>query len=200
MVNFISPLNGEIKVVEFFGKLILYVNDAEQSGGTIAGMWQKAVKKVQSSKFKVQSCLILGLGGGTVIKILQKYYPEVYMDVIEFDLAIIDIAKKYFDIGKIDNLNIINADAFKWIKQVRNNYDLIIFDLYVGKTNPRKSRTIDFLKDLKKILKKAGIILFNAHYQNDEGEYDKLLKDCRQVFTIVDLILIYPYSRILRLR
>lgn len=196
-----SPINGELKVIESFGKRILYAEGDEQSGGTIIGMWAKAIERMQKCNNAImQQCLVLGLGGGTVIKILKRYHQALVFTVIELDPVIINIAKKYFDMDKIDDLNIINTDALSWIKQTGKKYDLVIFDLYVGKTNPRESRKIEFLQHLKKILNKSGIILFNAHYQNDEREYEQLYKDCRQVFTAVDLTLAYPYSRILQLR
>lgn len=192
-----SPINGELKVVENFGKKILYADNNEQSGGTITGMWGKAVKSIFNFQLSISNCLILGLGGGTVISLLNKYYPLVSIQVIEYDPIMISIANKYFGIKPSDKLMIINADAFSWIKKNRSKFDLVFFDLYIGMLNPNKARTHEFLNSLRNLLQPNGIILFNAHYQNDEDKYQKLLKDCRRVFPKVELIVSYPFSRIL---
>ncbi len=192
-----STLNGEIKVIERFGKRTLFVNDAEQSGGTITGMWENSLGSINNHQLAINNCLILGLGGGTVISLLNKYYPLIKITAIEFDLAIIDVAEKYFGIKTSASLSIIQADAFLWIREAKKKYDLVIFDLYLGKFNPEKSRELAFLKKLKALLSPNGFILFNAHYQNDEENYQKLLTICRKIYLKVELVLSRPFSRIL---
>lgn len=196
-----SSLNGEIKVIESFGKRTLYANNLEQSGGTITGMWGKAIKTMQQcNNGTIKQCLVLGLGGGTLIEILKKYYPEIYIDILEYDQVMIDIAKNYFGILPSKQLKIINADAFSWVRNNKNKFDLIIMDIYVGKYNPPKGQSENFLKDLKGMLTYRGIILFNRHYQEDEAEYQKFLEKCQKNFSEAKLILSYPFSRILQLR
>src|SRR6266568_2505218 len=41
--------------------------------------------------------LVIGLGGGTLPGALQRLYPDVDMDVVEVDAAVIRVAQKYFD-------------------------------------------------------------------------------------------------------
>lgn len=194
-----SPINGELKVVESFGRKILYANDDEQSGGTITGMWGKSISKIKSQKSKISNCLVLGLGGGTVINLLNKYYPQVNITVLEIDPVMIKIAQDYFGIKNDPYLKIINADAFNWLKRRKGKkkYDFILFDLYIGMFNPAKARTFRFLKQMESLLESKGAILYNAHYQNDEEKYQKLFKECKRVFPKVELILSYPFSRIL---
>jgi len=199
LVKVNSPINSEIKVVERFGRRTLYVDDAEQSGGTITGMWDKSISNIKNQISKIKTCLVLGLGGGTVINILNKKYPELKIHAIELDSVMIEIAEKYFNIKSSAKLKIINSDVFSWISNNRKKYDLIIMDIYIGKVNPPKARTRTFLMALKNLLSRFGLILFNAHYQNDEQDYQRLLKLCKKVFSDVELVLSYPYSRILLL-
>lgn len=194
-----SSLNGEIKVVERLGKRILYTNGNEQSGGTITGMWKKAIETIYNQQSIISNCLVLGLGGGSVIKILQKNYPRLKIEVIEFDQKVIEIAEEYFDIKASPQLRIHLKDAFTWVKQTKKKFDLIFFDVYIGKFNPDQSRKLPFLKNLEKLLSPSGFILYNAHYQQDEENFRKLLKESRMVFPNVKLLLSRPYSRILLL-
>lgn len=199
LIKINTPINGELRVVENFGKKILYANNNEQSGGTITGMWRRAVQTINDHKLTINNCLILGLGGGTLISLFNKYYPQTKMTVIELDPVVIDIAAKYFGIVPSPNLAIIHADAFFWIKNNKNKFDTVIFDIYWGKFNPPEARTPNFLKDLKRLLNRSGFILYNSHYQKDEDNYRKFLQSCKKVFSKAELILSYPYSRILLL-
>lgn len=199
LIKIKSPINGEIKVIESLGKRTLYTNNLEQSGGTITGMWDKSISKIKNQISKTKNCLVLGLGGGTVVELLNKYRPTLKITAVEFDPAMIEIAQKYFDIKNSPNLEIIHADAIKWVKKAKNKYDLIIFDLYLGKFNPEKTRKVSFLKDLKNLLNPKGIILYNSHYQNDDLKFERLKKICSEIFIHNKLILKDRYSRILLL-
>lgn len=81
--------------------------------------------------------LILGLGGGILSDFISMYFHNATIDVIEYDTAIIDIAKNYFNAtdnsDSNSNVTIINTDAYEYINQLVNNntktYDLIIQDI-----------------------------------------------------------------------
>ncbi len=201
ITHFSSPINKNIKIIKRFGAITLYVDNAEQSGGTITGMWDKTISKIKSQKSKISNCLILGLGGGTLINILNKYYPEIKITVIEIDPVMIKIAKDHFGIKSSLFLKIIRADAFKWVNESKSEkYDLIIFDLYLGTKNPVKASYKTFLRAFKNLLEPNGFILYNRHFQNDQKDFEILQKYCQEIFRTVKLILSYPFSRILILR
>src|SRR3989338_10377087 len=120
---FISKINGEIKILDVNGKKIIYVKGAEQTGGTITGMWKASVNKL--SGHQIRNALILGLGGGDVIRILSKKFPDLKIDCVELDPQMIEVAEKIFHIRQIPKLRIIQADAYKYMKKNRRKYDLI---------------------------------------------------------------------------
>lgn len=202
IARFNSPFNKNIKITQYLGKKILYVDNAEQSGGTITGMWGKTIRSMQQcNNVTMQQCLILGLGGGTLINILKKSYPEIEITVIEIDPVMIKIAGDYFGIKSNSFLKIIHADAFNWVKNNRvEKFDLIIFDLYLGTKNPVKATNKNFLHNMKNLLDTDGFILYNRHFQNDPQDFEILKKYCQEIFKEVKLILSYPFSRILSLR
>lgn len=201
IAKFSSPFNKKIKIIQHLGKKTLYVDNAEQSGGTITGMWDKTIKKIINYKLQITNCLILGLGGGTLINILEKTYSGIEITVIEIDPVMIKIAEDYFRIKSNSFLNIIHADAFRWVGESRSSkFDLIIFDLYLGTKNPVKASYKSFLHDLKKLLDTDGFILYNRHFQNDPQDFKILKKYCQEIFRTVELILTCPFSRILLLR
>ena len=99
--------------------------------------------------------MVLGVGGGSVVQLIKKYWPKVIITGIEIDPEIIRISYKHFGLDKIANLKIVNTDALDFIIRTREKFDLIIVDLYIGYTRV----PIDD-KNLKKILAGNGIIIF----------------------------------------
>ena len=196
-----SKIKGEIKIVESFGKKTLYVGGAEQSGGTILPMWTSAVRIMkQFSNLTVKNCLVLGLGGGTIIKILNSFYPQLAITVVEVDPCMLEATKKYFKSNLSPLVKVTISDAFSFIKNKKlfGSFDLVVVDLYIGKLNPERARRKDFLTALKKLLKGNGSILYNSHYEKrNEEDYQNFLKVCKKQFLQVSEILKYPYSRIL---
>lgn len=199
-----SKINGEIKVIESFGKKTLYVGGAEQSGGTIVSMWTSAVRAMrQFSNLKMGNCLVLGLGGGTIITILKSFYPQLTITVVEIDPCMLEIAEKYFKSNLPPLVKVTISNAFSFIKKKKlfGFFDLVVVDLYIGKLNPERARRKDFLMALKKLLKENGSILYNSHYEKgNEEDYQNFLKVCKKQFLQVEEILKYPYSRILLFR
>lgn len=162
-----SKTSGPIEVKEQLGSYTLHVDNLIQSGGLIRGIWKKALRSAQG-KLSVSNCLILGLGGGTVVQLIKVRYPKAKITGIEIDPEIIKIGKRFFGLDKVENLKIINADAFDWIKARSNDsnhlnkkFNLIIIDLYLGSKFLKKAAGDEFLKDIKKLLSKKGIIIFN---------------------------------------
>jgi len=178
-----SKISGPIEVKEQLGRYTLHVGGLIQSGGIIKNIWGKALGRISYKVYSIQRVLVLGLGGGTVVQLMKARWPEAKIVSIEIDSEIIKIGKKYFRLGEIENLEIINADAIKWVKRFNvlkhynKKFDLIIVDLYVGGKFPIKAGSNEFLKNLKKLLSKEGRIIFNrliSPSEDLEGFEEKL--------------------------
>lgn len=173
-----SQISGEILVKEQLGKYTLHVQNLTQSGGIVKTIWKKALKQVERRKKEVKRCLVLGLGGGTAVQLIKASYPKAKIIGIEIDPEIIKIGKKFFGLDEIENLEIINAEAIKWVSSYQNNkFDLILVDLYIGGRFSRKAGSDEFLKKIKKLLSKKGIIVFNWLKNRDEKKFVKKLKE-----------------------
>lgn len=198
--TFQSKINGEITVYEFLWKKNLFAGGVTQSGGFADAMWKEALKNVRSRMPEVRKCLVLGVGGGTVINLLKQTYPTAEITGIEKDEQMVKAARQIFHMN-LFLVDIIISDAFKWVDNHREEkYNLIVVDLYIGRFNPKKSHTLDFLKNIKKLLKRDGIVLFNCHYQeNNPAEYKKFIKRCVQIFSTCKEIALYPLSRLILL-
>ncbi|EKD44743.1 MAG: hypothetical protein ACD_71C00021G0001, partial [uncultured bacterium (gcode 4)] len=160
-------------------------------------------KRIKNQESRIKSCLILGVGGGTVVQILKNNYPDVAIIGIEIDSVMVEIAQKYFNLIPSLSVNLIVADVQTWIKsdKMKNYFDLIVTDLYIGKFNPEFSRKKEFLNKLKNLLSSSGIILYNAHYQKETPvEFKKFVRSCKSVFNNSQEVFSYPYNRVLLLK
>jgi spermidine synthase len=175
--TFKSKFNTKIQVVNFSGQLRLDMGDLTQSGQVIEKIWRRAFKKLlpknSSSELEFFSVLVLGFGAGSVAKVISKKWPKVKITGVEIDPVVIKIAKKYFNVDKIPNLEIINQDAKEFVmdSRLRGNdkkmYDLILVDCYQGYKIPTVFENIKFLKTLNKI---GGVVLVNRLFWDNHKQ------------------------------
>ena len=60
----------------------------------------------------IKKILVLGLGAGSIVKVINKYFPKSKITAVEIDPMMVEIGKKHFDLEKARNLEIIIGDAF----------------------------------------------------------------------------------------
>ena len=146
-----SKNNGHLKVVKTFGMgTYIQAGGLTQSGGIVESIWKSTLKQIRNKNEEIRDILILGLGGGTLAKLLRKKYPNAKITGIEIDPIMIELGKKYLDLDKY-NIDIKIQDDFKFLEKNTKKYDLIIVDTYLGDKvveiagfNPVVARTIIF--------------------------------------------------------
>lgn len=213
LVRINSPINGEVSVVEQFGQRKIVIGGLTQSGSLTEEVWKEAIEELIKIDKKSQlrhfvnetnlNILILGLGGGSLVKLLKKYFPQAKIIGVEIDPIMIELGKNYLELVKFKNLKIEIADASDFIrrkallikktKERQSLFDLIFVDLYLGDNVPENCQNELFLQNLKKISRKNGMVVFNRlYYKNHIFEakifLDKLEKifndlDCKKVLT-----------------
>ncbi|RJR24347.1 hypothetical protein C4578_03105 [Candidatus Microgenomates bacterium] len=162
--TFNSPFNGKMDVFkDFSGRVSLKCDGVVQSGGLAEKLWQKGVKEISKfrGKREIRECLILGLGAGTLVKLLLKEFKDCKITAVEIDPLVIKAGEKYFNLKKGKALKIINSNAFEVLEKVKGKFDLIVVDLYKGQEFPAKAEGEAFFKTLLGLLDNKGIVVFN---------------------------------------
>lgn len=107
-----SSFNGRILVEEdLLGHRRLVVGGLTQSGKKVENLWKDAFVGFRICDLRFKSCLILGLGAGSAARLISMFYPKVKITGVEIDPEIIAFGKKYFELGRIPNLEVKIADA-----------------------------------------------------------------------------------------
>jgi len=180
--RFKSKFNSKVELIRFAGNLRLDMGKLTQSGQIIQDIWNKALKKFLTKDEKIKTVLILGFGAGSVVKVINSYYPNTQITGVEIDPVVIKIAKEYFKIGQIPNLKIINQDAVKFISKNKKHFDLILVDCYQGFKIPKKLENINLLKKLKKQTK--HLFINRLYWGKHREKSNQFVNSLEKEFTI----------------
>ncbi len=117
---------------------------------------------------KDSKVLLLGLGGGTLVKQLNRLGFET--DVVEIDKRIRDVSYDYFNLDR--STNVVIDDARHYVRTTDKKYDIVIFDTFLSEAVPEHLITIEGFEDTKKILNKGGMVMINFYgfVKGEKGE------------------------------
>jgi spermidine synthase len=114
--------------------------------------------------------LIVGLGGGAMVRFLTHHEPQVRIDAVEIDPAVVRLADQYFDVRSGGNVRVHTADAVKFVESTEDRYDVILMDAFLRPSSdtdttgvPTRLKTLAFLGRLKRALAPGGVIAFNVN-------------------------------------
>jgi spermidine synthase len=78
-----------------------------------------------------ESVLMLGLAGGTSLRILRRLLPECRFTAVEIDAQIVDLAREWTHLDEI-GVEVVVADAYQWLRRNRRRFDAVIDDIYLA--------------------------------------------------------------------
>ena len=105
--------------------------------------------------------LIIGLGGGSIPKKLQKEFPSLEMDVVEIDPEVVQIAKIHFNVRESKNFRIHAQDGRMFLTRTSNQYDIILLDAYYSDAMPFHLATKEFFELAQRKLTPNGVLVAN---------------------------------------
>ena len=136
--------------------------------------------------------LIVGLGGGAMVRFLTHYEPQVQIDAVEIDPAVVRLADQYFGVRTGGNVRVHTADAVTFVESVAEGYDLILMDAFLRPSSdtdttgvPTRLKTLEFLGRLKRALAPGGVVAFNIN------EHDSMADDIAAVAAAFGQVAVY---------
>lgn len=194
-----SAINGELTVVKdlAWGVHILG-GGLTQSGGVAELVWKTTLKKVAKQHKSVGMCLILGLGGGSIAKLVRKRWPAVSITGVDIDPVIVKLGQDYMGMTK-HGVDVVIADAYKYMvtsTEKSKKFDLMCVDTYQGDEFPEKFATPKFLNLIRDSLAVDGVVVFNRLYYGQKRSLAvKFGEQLEKVFDSVEAV--YPEANIM---
>ena len=136
--------------------------------------------------------LIVGLGGGAMVRFLTHHEPQVQIDAVEIDPAVVRLADQYFGVRSGGNVHVHTVDAVTFVESAANRYDLILMDAFLRPSSdtdttgvPTRLKTLEFLGHLKQALAPGGVVAFNLN------EHARMADDIAAVATTFGQAAVY---------
>lgn len=135
-----------------------------------------------------REALFVGLGGGSVPKHFLRYYPDLRMDVAELDPAVIDVARRYFQLPDDPRLSVYAQDGRSFVARASGRYDAVFLDAYFADSIPFHLTTLEFMREVQARLVPGGVVASNiigALSGTRSQLFRSMLKTIQQVFPTV---------------
>jgi spermidine synthase len=114
--------------------------------------------------------LVVGLGGGAMVRFLAHHAPDVQIDAVEIDPVVVRLADQYFGVRSGGHVRVVTADAVAFIEATTERYDVIFMDAFLRPSSetddtgvPSRLKTVAFLGRVKQALAPGGVVAFNIN-------------------------------------
>lgn len=136
-----------------------------------------------------QSVLVIGGGDGGTVREVLKHDTVEKVVLCEIDGMVIDVCKKYLPTiaGKLDDprVEILVEDAIEYIKNKENEFDIVLIDSTDPMGPGEGLFTEEFYTNVKKSLKKGGIVAAQSESPVvNKEEIKKMYTLLKKVFPI----------------
>lgn len=134
---------------------------------------------------KVGSVLMIGVGGGSLAVYLKSILPQLSIDMVDLDPAVLSAAKTHFGLREAADFKLIESDGRVYLARNPKVYDVLLIDAFRGGYVPFHLLTQEFYELLKRRLAPKGVAVFNIH--SGTKLYDSTIKTLQHVFPMVEL-------------
>ncbi len=114
--------------------------------------------------------LILGHGGGSLAKWLANRWPELELDVVEFDPVVVRMAEEYFAYQRPPQHHVHARDARVFLNSTERIYDFIWVDAFARHMIPFHLTTVEFFAELRAHLSSDGVLAVNLASSGEGGD------------------------------
>ena len=114
----------------------------------------------------ITNVLIMGLGGGSTQRSYERYCPQVTVETVEIDPAVLQVAKNYFFFKEGPRQIVHISDGRVFLRRTDKKYDVILMDAYVqnryGGAVPSHLATKEFFTLAAERLTTNGVMCYNV--------------------------------------
>ena len=130
-----------------------------------------------------RSVLMLGLAGGTTLRILRHLLPTCRFIAVEIDSEIVRLARRHMALDAT-RVEVVVADAYDWLRTNRRTFDVVIDDIYLaGRADVFRPQAMDrsLLRNLRRCVAPGGVLAVNLvtgpGHRTAQSSTRRLLRD-----------------------
>jgi spermidine synthase len=156
----IVPLVRGVRIGEDSGRAALLVDGVVQSISPEDGLLEGGYWAAMVPDERPHTALILGLGGGTLARLLQARWADLRIVGVDDDASIVETASA---VGWLPTrgLEVVIADAFEYVHSCTASFDYIAVDLFRGERLAGRAFGKPFLRQLRRVLQPRGRLSVN---------------------------------------
>ena len=111
-----------------------------------------------------QTILIIGLGGGVLPNCLKACFPEAWIDIVEVDSQVIQLARKYFFLKETERVRTYAEDGRVFLDRCApGRYDLVYLDAFKSGSVPFHLKTRQFYQSIRRVMAPGGVVVSNLY-------------------------------------
>lgn len=179
------------------GRLVLNSAHANQSFGSLHRVWQEVLRARLAAEGQPRSVLLLGLGGGSVPRILRMELGcAAPITAVEIDAAMIRMARAHFGLDAVTGLTVVEGDAIVQAHAIAQRFDWVLVDLFDDLDLARGTDTLGFAHALRD--RCAGTLCFNAvgYDAASDRRCQRVKEHLLRVFSAVDEMRLEDVNRV----
>lgn len=127
--------------------------------------------------------VMIGLGGGSLVKFVRRHVPGARMTVVEIDANVIALREQFLIPPDDDGLRVVHADGADYVGRLARAgevTDVLLVDAYDRTGIARSIANREFLQDARSVVGRDGVCVINlAEY---ESNVERMLEMVREVF------------------
>lgn len=124
--------------------------------------------------------LIVGLGGGSLVKFCLRYLPNARITVLEIDEQVIALRSSFAIPPDSERLRVVHIDAAQHIAALEAEVDVLVIDGFDAHGQPPRLASADFYSACRRALRPAGVVVVNLH--SVEPDYAGIAQRLRNAF------------------
>jgi len=124
--------------------------------------------------------LMVGLGGGSMVKYLYRHVPEAHLTVVEISQEVIDLRQDFLIPHDDERLSTVCDDGARFMAHPPRRYDLILVDGFTGDGIAEALCSARFYRHCRQALSTTGLLVANV--QADTEPTRQIVQRLTKVF------------------
>ncbi|MCB1801758.1 MAG: methyltransferase domain-containing protein [Gammaproteobacteria bacterium] len=179
---------GEIRVHEDDRcRYLTFGNEVEQSCVELARPARLAYVYTQAMMLALllhpqpRSALLLGVGGGSLLRALRAAARGLRITGIERRAAVLDVARAWFGLPEDRRVQLVCDEADAYLRNTSDRFDLLFADLYHADGMYPEQLAAEFLASCRMCLEADGVLVVNQ-WASELDRHGALLGNLGEVF------------------